>query len=75
MDQLTRNRARCDECGTVLESRHRHDFRTCPCPAKFSVDGGLAYTKRNFAGRWTELSEYADVLGSGKPTNMRSIDG
>lgn len=31
-------------CETVIESRHRHDFKTCPC-GKTSVDGGDDYSR------------------------------
>lgn len=41
--KLTRNRIRCLLCGTVLESVHRHDFRSCDCGT--FVDGGLDYCR------------------------------
>lgn len=41
------NRAQCLRCGEVLESLHRHDFRTCSC-GNLSVDGGEDYLKRSF---------------------------
>lgn len=44
---LLRNAAQCLECGDVIESTHRHDFRTCSC-GNLSVDGGLSYTRRLF---------------------------
>jgi hypothetical protein len=57
---LTRNARRCDLCGTVVESTHRHDYRVCGCENHTMVDGGLAYL------RWgavdphstTDLSEW-----------------
>ena len=42
---IVRNAARCRACGDVVESRHRHDYRTCSC-GKVSVDGGHAYLRR-----------------------------
>lgn len=33
----------CLECGTLLESRFRHDFQRCPCPNEAFVDGGDSY--------------------------------
>ena len=59
--RILRNAARCDRCGDVIESRHRHDFRACSCGA-LGVDGGLAYTRRSFSEHvpWTELTEYAN---------------
>lgn len=59
MSRLTANRARCDECGDVIESRHRHDFVSCTCGTLY-VDGGLSYTRRGSSGSWTELSEFED---------------
>ncbi len=40
-----RNRARCKECGDVIESCFRHDFRRCSCMA-IAVDGGYSYVRR-----------------------------
>lgn len=41
---IKRNAARCRKCGTVIESKHRHDFVWCKCRAIF-VDGGLDYLR------------------------------
>lgn len=59
--RLTRNAARCTHCGTVIESRHRHDYVPCPC-GRIAVDGGLSYLRRAFTQVTDieELSEYAD---------------
>ena len=35
---IIRNAIRCNHCGDVIESVHRHDFRTCRCGC-VSVDG------------------------------------
>lgn len=43
--KIKRNAARCAECGAVVESRHVHDFVSCPCGAMF-VDGGREYIRR-----------------------------
>ena len=43
--RITRNAARCKKCGTVIESKHRHDFVSCACGAIF-VDGGHDYIRR-----------------------------
>jgi hypothetical protein len=43
--RITRNAARCRLCDTTIESRHRHDYVTCPCEA-LAVDGGHAYLRR-----------------------------
>jgi len=36
-----KNKIRCKKCGTILESKHRHDFQECKCGV--FVDGGLDY--------------------------------
>ncbi len=41
------NAARCLDCGNLLYSQTRHDFKTCEC-GNLSVDGGSAYTRRGF---------------------------
>lgn len=54
--QITRNRAQCNTCKEIVESKTRHDFVTCSC-GKLSVDGGTDYLKRS-GGPYTELSEH-----------------
>lgn len=39
------NTAKCRKCGTVIESRTRHEFVSCPCGA-VSIDGGTDYFRR-----------------------------
>jgi len=45
-----RNRIRCKECGDVIESTHRHDFKVCSCwdsnGKGCGVDGGQDYHRR-----------------------------
>lgn len=56
--RILRNVARCNKCGGVIESRHRHDFVSCGCGAT-SVDGGKDYLKRCFGpDGYTEMSEH-----------------
>ena len=43
--KITRNRIRCCGCNTILESKHRHDFRDCRCDLGTFVDGGIAYVR------------------------------
>ena len=43
--EKTRNWAKCRKCGTVIESRFRHEFVTCPCGA-IALDGGYDYMRR-----------------------------
>lgn len=55
--RIIKNAAKCNYCGDVLESTHRHDFKTCSC-GRISVDGGHDYIRRCFASKdaITELS-------------------
>lgn len=58
--KLTKNAAKCNQCGDVVESKHRHDFVSCTC-GNLSVDGGLAYTRRCFGkAGYQELSEHSE---------------
>lgn len=50
--KLIRNAAKCETCGDVVESNHRHDYRKCGC-GSIAVDGGLAYIRRTFNGPYT----------------------
>ncbi len=43
--QLKRNRVKCLSCGEILESYSRWDYKTCDCPQKTMVDGGLEYER------------------------------
>lgn len=55
--RIIRNSAQCLECGDEIESKNRHDFRSCRC-GKLAVDGGHEYLRRVFdpASRWKETS-------------------
>lgn len=44
---ILRNRCQCNHCGTVIESRHVHDFVQCTCGRIFT-DGGRDYIRRGF---------------------------
>lgn len=39
------NRIKCLECGTILESKFRHDFQGCGCKNATFVDGGSDYRR------------------------------
>jgi hypothetical protein len=41
--QIILNRVQCRECGEVLTSYHRHDYKTCGCTNETMVDGGTNY--------------------------------
>ncbi len=38
---------KCKDCGDIIYSRSRHDYRTCICGA-VSIDGGFDYLKVSF---------------------------
>lgn len=42
---LTRNAVKCLVCGTILESKHQHNFVTCGCKNQTFTDGGLVYNR------------------------------
>ena len=44
-DNIKHNRVKCLECGTILESHYRHDYKTCTCPNQTVVDGGTDYLR------------------------------
>lgn len=46
-EKLIRNAIKCNLCGDVIESTHRHDFKRCKCGTVF-IDGGLDYSRRGY---------------------------
>ena len=59
---ITKNAVRCHKCGTVAESKHRHDFVSCFC-GDISVDGGFDYLRRvGNLGGYEDLSEYEEDM-------------
>lgn len=53
------NRAKCNNCGDIIESTHVHDFKWCKCGG-LAVDGGKEYLRRvgnSLHGNWEDLSE------------------
>lgn len=62
---LLRNAARCRHCGTVIESKYRHDFRSHSCKADgrevfFFIDGGLYY--RRCGGDFADMEDLSEYL-------------
>ena len=56
------NKAQCNNCEDIIESKFRHDFVTCSC-GMISIDGGLDYLKRSFnlgSSGYTDMSEYEE---------------
>lgn len=39
------NRIKFNNCGEIIESQHRHDFKYCSCKI-VAVDGGKDYLRR-----------------------------
>lgn len=39
------SKIKCLECGEILESKHRHDFRQCKCQNQTFIDGGKDYLR------------------------------
>lgn len=51
-----RNRIMCRKCDDIIESEHRHDFKSFPC-GSCSVDGGYDYLRRSGnCEDWKEIS-------------------
>ena len=45
LKQIILNRVQCRECGEVLTSYHRHDYKTCGCTNETMIDGGNEYQR------------------------------
>lgn len=63
MKKLVKNMIMCKNCGDVLESTFRHDFKMCHCGQCY-IDGGLDYQR--IGGNLDEienLAVYEDVPG------------
>ena len=59
---ILRNMGKCNECGDVIESVHRHDFVRCSCGA-VAVDGGKDYLRR-VAKEWEMFTDMSIILDS-----------
>lgn len=56
IERIIINRIKCKKCGTIIESKSVHDYRSCPCGA-CAVDGGQDYLRRTGDRKdWEELS-------------------
>ncbi len=58
MRKIIVNRARCNKCGDVIESKHRHNFVWCKCGA-IAVDGGKDYLKR--VGNFEDIYDLSET--------------
>lgn len=52
-----KNRIKCNHCGSVIESKHRHDMVWCSC-GKVYTDGGRDYFRR---GGYPEI-DYVEIV-------------
>jgi len=59
LTRIIRNAAQCAACQDIIESTHRHDFRTCSCGSIF-VDGGKEYLRRG--GDFALLIELSEIM-------------
>ena len=60
--KIKTNKIKCNYCGDIIVSEHRHDFKFCSC-GKVAVDGGTDYLRRSYTNStddFTELTEYID---------------
>jgi len=58
---ILKNRIRCRFCGDIVESKYRHDFKSCSC-GRVVVDGGRDYLRRGYIDSkddYIELSVFA----------------
>lgn len=62
MKRIIKNAIKCNHCGDIIISKHRHDFVSCGCGC-CCVDGGNDYLRRGFINSrddFTEMSEFED---------------
>ena len=57
----------CLQCGDVIQSMYRHDFKWCACKS-IAVDGGGDYLKMSY----TEGSEYKILEKEGNAKNTEN---
>lgn len=63
MKKIIKNSIKCNLCGDVIVSEHRHHYIECSCGACFA-DGGNDYLRRGYVNSpndFTELSEFEEV--------------
>lgn len=56
MGKIIKNAIRCKNCGDVIESESRHDFKYCSCK-RVAVDGGHNYLRRCFTNSQDDYEE------------------
>lgn len=63
MKKIIKNAIKCNLCGDIIESLHKHDYKSCLCGAVF-VDGGTDYLRRGYTNSqndFTELSQFEKI--------------
>ncbi len=58
--RIVHSQVTCLECGEVLVSEHRHDYKTCSCPNETMIDGGNDYVR--YGGKDLSKVEIFTVL-------------
>ena len=61
MEKIIKNAIRCNLCGDVIVSEHRHDYVTCRC-GSCSVDGGADYLRRCFSNAKYDFTELSEIV-------------
>lgn len=54
------NKAKCSICGDIIQSLHRHDFRSCSC-GEISVDGGHSYLRRTVKTSFSNVVDLSEI--------------
>jgi hypothetical protein len=60
LEQILLNRVQCKNCGEVLTSYNRHDYKTCGCENETMVDGGTAYQR--YGGKDLDLVDRSSTI-------------
>jgi hypothetical protein len=60
LEQILLNRVQCKNCGEVLISYNRHDYKTCGCENETMVDGGIAYQR--YGGKDLDLVDRSSTI-------------
>ena len=57
-EKIIANKIKCKKCGYIIESTHRHDFKSCNC-GRVGVDGGKDYLRR--VGNIEDYEELSEI--------------
>ena len=58
--QIILNRVQCKNCGEVLTSYNRHDYKTCGCENETMIDGGTDYQR--YGGKDLSLVDSSSTI-------------